>query len=570
MPIGYSQEGYRPTTALANLATQGIAPIDVTRGGSIQYAPLAQIQVPSAQPELVTQGISSAIQSIGSGILSPIKAKWESDQALALEREKAKTVAAKEKAKIEAMKEDPLYQAKIEHYKKSKENIDSLIEARKKGTLPQGAGFFGGDSVVEPPLPDEESPEDLTDRSGLAPIDTETGADLTKADFTTPPTEMQVVLSEIQPTSEKYVRETPGQERNAIAQEIAWQSQNIKSPSELLVSTDNSAALTQLQKPEPKPAFTLEGIQTTFEPEGAGKEVADVRLGLRKAISEAKPVEKPSGKKLQAGIYPITSQEDADRILRMPLAENVQAPQITRNPKTGQYAYVVRQMSPSEVSEQKLKAEEAERKAKIAAEAPAWSDKQVSVYDKLYSNVQQNPLIKNAIDAKSSQQLVKTSLKEDTGFGDIAAINAFQRMVDPGVAVREGDINLMQQAIPRLERMGLNIQGWFVGDRLTKKGRSEMLSIANNLAASRISSGGQAIEDLRTSAKNAGIDPDLIVRPIEFEKKTEPATESKFKLGQEIRDKSTGDTLKWDGESWINQSTGEKFKIVGSEMVPVK
>lgn len=115
MPIGYSQEGYRPTAALANLATQGIAPIDVTRGGSIQYAPLAQIQVPSAQPELVTQGISSAMQSIGSGILSPIKAKWESEQALAIETAKQKTLLGQKAAEKRFDLEKELVKFDAEH-----------------------------------------------------------------------------------------------------------------------------------------------------------------------------------------------------------------------------------------------------------------------------------------------------------------------------------------------------------------------------------------------------------------------------------------------------------------------
>ena len=144
--------------------------------------------------------------------------------------------------------------------------------------------------------------------------------------------------------------------------------------------------------------------------------------------------------------------------------------------------------------------------------APEMSEAQTKVWNTLSDKVQQNPLIKNAIDAEGSFQIVANSLDENNGFGDIAAINAFQRMVDPGVAVREGDVALLQTAIPRLKRLGLTVTNLVDGDRLTQEARDEIKKLANALAKTRINLGKQSILDLRQTAKLNKIDPDLVIR----------------------------------------------------------
>jgi hypothetical protein len=145
------------------------------------------------------------------------------------------------------------------------------------------------------------------------------------------------------------------------------------------------------------------------------------------------------------------------------------------------------------------------------------SKDQIGVYDKLYANVQQNPLIKNAIDAKSSSEIILSSLSENNGFGDITAINAFQRMVDPGVAVREGDVTLLQSAIPRLRALGLTVGNLLEGDKLTFQAREQLKQLAKKLANTRITSSQQAISDLREIAKDAGINPDRVIRELKVE-----------------------------------------------------
>lgn len=133
MAIGYSQEGYRPTTALANLTSQGIGPIDVTRGGSIQYAPLAAISIPSSQPELVAQGIASGITSLASGALSGIKAKWEAQEAGKLEEAKQQTLLGQkaEERIFELDKQRANAIAEASQYADAEQRIAAFDEAQK-------------------------------------------------------------------------------------------------------------------------------------------------------------------------------------------------------------------------------------------------------------------------------------------------------------------------------------------------------------------------------------------------------------------------------------------------------
>lgn len=164
---------------------------------------------------------------------------------------------------------------------------------------------------------------------------------------------------------------------------------------------------------------------------------------------------------------------------------------------------------------------------------PALSKEQITIYNTLAGNVQENALIKNAYDSYQSNEIISTSLDEENGFGDIAAINAFQRMVDPGVSVREGDIAVLQTAIPRLRRLGLTVSNLVDGDRLTPEARQEVRTLALKIAKTRAKLGESPIEDLRMTAIDAGINPDRVVRQIKFK---ENATEN---LAQQIKAKTT-------------------------------
>lgn len=80
---------YSFSPQFANLSgLQPLPALDVTRGAALQFQPLQQIEVPSAQPELVTQSIAGAISNIAQGALGGITAKWEKEEAKEAEKRK--------------------------------------------------------------------------------------------------------------------------------------------------------------------------------------------------------------------------------------------------------------------------------------------------------------------------------------------------------------------------------------------------------------------------------------------------------------------------------------------------
>lgn len=64
----------------------------------------------------------------------------------------------------------------------------------------------------------------------------------------------------------------------------------------------------------------------------------------------------------------------------------------------------------------------------------------------LTNSLKAHPAYADMSDIHTGWMGVQAGLKQRNGFGDVTAINAFQRMVDPGATVREGDVALLQSA----------------------------------------------------------------------------------------------------------------------------
>lgn len=144
--------------------------------------------------------------------------------------------------------------------------------------------------------------------------------------------------------------------------------------------------------------------------------------------------------------------------------------------------------------------------------APEMSPEQLKAWNTIENRAKANTSIQNANDALASRDIIGSNLEKRNGLSDITAINAFQRMVDPGVAVREGDVALIQQAIPRLQRFGLKAQNWVVGDQLSPEVRQQMIEAADAMLEARVRAAEPSIEELRGIAKSAGINPDTVVK----------------------------------------------------------
>jgi hypothetical protein len=91
---------YSINPQFANLSgLQPLQALDLTRGGSLQFQPLDQIEIVSSRPELVAQGIAGAVQGIAQGALTGITARWEKEEERAKETRKYAQELALEEAK---------------------------------------------------------------------------------------------------------------------------------------------------------------------------------------------------------------------------------------------------------------------------------------------------------------------------------------------------------------------------------------------------------------------------------------------------------------------------------------
>lgn len=115
--------------------------------------------------------------------------------------------------------------------------------------------------------------------------------------------------------------------------------------------------------------------------------------------------------------------------------------------------------------------------------------------------------VKAAKDLEANVAGLIAALQKGDGVSDIAAINMFQRIVvDPGVAVREGDVALLQTAQSYTDKAWLQAQGLLKGDKLTPEARQQMLDIAKPVYQFRVDFVDENTEQVRTTAQAQGID----------------------------------------------------------------
>ena len=487
--------GYTFTPQTASLGASPLSalkPLDV--GVSIQFTPMPKYEVPSAQQELVSMGAAKGFQALTEPIFAAIKAK--DDEAKEADKDALKFDRDKTLAKIRAEKTPE----ELEYNAARLANIKSLTTERGGDKVPintKRKGFFK--NPITPSANFDDLPEVPSDPSKaedstqiLAPVsynqdDQGYLPEVRTTQFTPYISEEQLAAVTNPPLA--YMQAATG----GAMVPSAPMPQATPTPTPTPTVTPAIAATTQPSSFKSNPAMLakLEENRVKMIQEATG---ADEALRTQASVDEevGNLTELPYESSADARVA-------ATRIQK--LMPNYNPPKITRetDKELGRSFYYVEQ---PEINDKYV----------APGSAPEMSEAQTKVWNTLSDKVQQNPLIKNAIDAEGSFQIVANSLDENNGFGDIAAINAFQRMVDPGVAVREGDVALLQTAIPRLKRLGLTVANLVEGDRLTQEARDEIKKLANALAKTRINLGKQSILDLRQTAKLNKIDPDLVIR----------------------------------------------------------
>ena len=190
------------------------------------------------------------------------------------------------------------------------------------------------------------------------------------------------------------------------------------------------------------------------------------------------------------------------------------------------------------------------------SEGPDKTFRQLGVSIQLANSLKSHPAYTDMLDIDTGMQGVEVGLSQENGFGDIAAINAFQRMVDPGATVREGDVALIQTASSLLSRIlsDYPIERLREGDQLPRATRVQMLKAAKELYSRRAKNYNDIVgSQYKALSENAGVPFEMVGRdfpPIQGQGAPEvPPSTSAPSIG-EIKTFPNGRRGRWDGTGW--------------------
>jgi O6-methylguanine-DNA--protein-cysteine methyltransferase len=113
---------------------------------------------------------------------------------------------------------------------------------------------------------------------------------------------------------------------------------------------------------------------------------------------------------------------------------------------------------------------------------------------------QLKPAIKIKENALSLKRTLSDAIKDPSGLKDISAIYQYIKALDADSAVKEGEVQLIQSAIPKFNTISNQVEGQFGGDvkKLTPEARQRLLGIASQYVQA-----GEAAYDRAYRTKNA-------------------------------------------------------------------
>ena len=123
------------------------------------------------------------------------------------------------------------------------------------------------------------------------------------------------------------------------------------------------------------------------------------------------------------------------------------------------------------------------------------TSKQISQALQMSNSLKSHPAYTDMLDIQTGLQGVITGLSAQNGFGDITAINAFQRMVDPGATVRSEDVVLLQTGSGLVDKIlsDYPIEKLREGDKLPQAVRDRMKQVALELYERRSGNYNQSV-----------------------------------------------------------------------------
>ena len=112
--------------------------------------------------------------------------------------------------------------------------------------------------------------------------------------------------------------------------------------------------------------------------------------------------------------------------------------------------------------------------ANVAVQEGVFTPEAAEVVTDLSTQLLKEPAYKEMFDVRSGFNTAKVGYEQSSGFGDIAMVNGYQRMIDPGAAVREGDVTTQEQAAAKIQQW-FGIKGKILeGDKFTQVVRDQL------------------------------------------------------------------------------------------------
>ena len=520
--------GYSYTPQTANLGASPLSalkPLDV--GVSVQFTPMPKYEVPSTQEELVSMGAAKGFQALTEPVFAAIKAK--DDEAKEADKEALKFDRDKTLARIRAEKtpEELLYE------KARLADLLSRTDERGGGKVPVRSRPKGAfeEKEVRKAIPADQNP------IVIPSVDEELPTGPTSVDD---PTSLFPSVSSVD--QELPMPDLSRFNRGGVLADILFQQPSAiaTTPFEPVISQEQIAAvrnppLANMQAatggvmvpPAPMPQATPTptptvppAIAATTQPtsfKGTPDQLARLEENRARMINEATVADETLQNKARVDEevgnlteLPYESAADAraaaTRIQK--LLPNYNPPKITRetDKELGTTVYYVEQ---PEINDKYV----------APGATPKLNKEQIQIILSMQDNLRQDPTYSKALTFRDSKDTILASLEKQNGFSDITAINAFQRLIDPGVAVREGDVALIQSAIAFFNKYDPKFitESFSKGSKLPPADRENMRKLTMELTRMGLEKANkETIPRFTQMASDAGLNSDYVIKPFDI------------------------------------------------------
>lgn len=164
-------------------------------------------------------------------------------------------------------------------------------------------------------------------------------------------------------------------------------------------------------------------------------------------------------------------------------------------------------------------------------------DKRAQIEGQIMDDYLKSPTFSNLAAAKSGLRDLASIQANKSGAADIAAIYSFVKTMDNN-AVKEGEIQLAQSALPGLDRVKIIYDNLKNGNKLTPQMKRELLTVSHGMYKSKLKTADEFRKPFVSRAQQYGINPDIAVPGMAI-----PDEELKQMMGDESHAAAGGDIV---------------------------